>query len=111
MMIRSPKEIEENNQGIFEVKGTNVAIDVYMKDKLDLKEFRDYVLITNQVIMVNQVIGEPEPFSVKMLHFVSMKGFMRFIQSGVSSANRNGVRIVRKWLVEDLKDVNYSLFK
>ena len=104
-MIRSPKEIEENNQGIFEIKGTNVAIDNYMKDNLDLKEFRDYVLVTNQVI------GESEPFSVKMLHFVSMKGFMRFIQSGASSANRNGVRIVRKWLVEDLKNVNYSLFK
>lgn len=98
--ISSPKEIIKNNRGIFEVKGSNVELDIYLKEGLDLKEFYDYVLVANQTI------GNP-PKSVKMLHFVSQRGFIRFVQNGSASSQY----VIRKWFVPDLKKANYSLMR
>ena len=100
--ISTPKQIKENNQGIFQVKGTNVAIDRYLQYNLDIKEWQDYVLVANQTM---NFAGRIE--NVKMLHFVSQRGFYRFVQSGNSSSKF----VIRKWLIPDLKKSDYSLWR
>lgn len=102
--IGSPEEIKENNKGIFEVQGNMNEILIYLDEGLDLKEFRDYVFVANMPIRV------PETYYPFMIHFVSDKGFARFVQSGVGNASSAGVTIVRKWLIPDLKKVGYGLW-
>lgn len=103
-IIGSPDAIKENNYGIFEVQASNAEISNYLNDTLDLREFQDYVFITNQSI------SDPDKRYPKMIHFVSRRGFERFLQSGVHNANRAGITIVRKWLIPDLNDSGYELW-
>jgi hypothetical protein len=103
--ISIPQEIKDNNRGIFEVRGDTREILKYLQDDLDLKEFKDFAFITNQTI--EDVTVELKRFrkSVKMIHFLSMKGFVRFIQSGPQRM------VVNKWMIPNLKKVNYSLWE
>lgn len=102
--IGSPDAIKEHSRGIFEVQGNNLEVLNYLNEGLDLKEYRDYVFITNQAIK------DPEFRYPKMIHFVSERGFERFVQSGVHNASRAGITIVRKWLIPDLNSLGYELW-
>ena len=96
MKISTPKDIRKNNQGIFIFEVSSRDVDKYLVNDLDLREFKDFVIITNQTIKG----GLP----IKVLHFVSQKGFARFAASG------NKFK-VWKQSVPDMKQMKYSLWQ
>jgi hypothetical protein len=109
----SPAMIKEKNKGIFQIKGSIKDVIVYLEDTLDLQEFKDFVLVANRALWIMdnyEIDGTAVKYYPLMLHFVSDKGYARFVQSGVGVAARAGVTIVQKWSIPDLKKAKYELW-